>query len=265
VLSDYQTEITRFNNPTGSLDAYYVGYKFGEIWGFQTAGFLNQQGATAANSDPESSVTDPSTGAVSQKRIWGNEWKEGDVQYADLNHDGKIDRGQNTVSDPGDRRIIGNSTPRYSYGIRGQASWKNFDLALFFQGIGKRDAAIGGNVFWGFTGEWNVPMAYQRDHWTPEHTGAYYPRLRIDGSGNQQTQTKYLQNAAYLRLKNISLGYLVPKALTDKVGISKLRVFVSGQNVLTRTKLFKAYDPEVLTNTEHTLQKSWAAGIQLTF
>lgn len=265
VLSDYQSEITKFDNPTGNLGSYYVGQKIGEIWGYQTAGFLTEDGAVAANSDPSSPIVDDASGAGSQKKVWGNEWKAGDIQYADLNGDGKIDWGQNTTTDHGDKKIIGNSTPRYSYGIRGGLTWKNIDFNIFFQGIAKRDYALGGNVFWGFTGEWNVPMAYQKDHWTPANTDAYYPRLRIDGSGNTQTQTKYLQNAAFLRCKNVSLGYTVPKQLTNRINFDKVRFYVSGQNIFDFSDMFKAYDPEILSNTQQTLQKSWALGVQIVF
>ncbi|MDD4970108.1 MAG: TonB-dependent receptor [Paludibacter sp.] len=265
VLSDNQSEITKFNNPTGSLGSYYVGQKLGEIWGYQTVGFLSDNGAMAANSDPASPIKDATSGTVSQKKIWGGNWMAGDIQYADLNRDGKIDNGQYTVSNHGDLKVIGNSTPRYNVGFRGALNWKDIDFDFLLQGIGKSDAVIGGSTFWGFTGEWNVPMIYQKDHWTPANTNAYYPRLRIDGSGNQQTQTKYLQNDAYLRLKNISLGYSIPKQFINKFKINKVHLYVSGQNILDYTKMFEAFDPEVLSNQQQTLQKSWVFGVQVAF
>src|SRR5690606_41919277 len=105
-------------------------------------------------------------------------------------NDGKIDFGNNTVSNPGDRRIIGNSTPRYSFGLNVGVNYKSFDFTAFLQGIGKRDAWISNSAFWGFTSEWNVPFIYATDYWTPENTDAYFPRLRFGNGGNSQTRSE---------------------------------------------------------------------------
>lgn len=106
VLSDYQAEITKFNNPQNLLSTHYVGKKWGEIWGLVTEGLFQSAEEVSAHAD--------------QSEIYGGGWYPGDVKYKDLNGDGKINKGKNTLDDPGDQKIIGNSEPRYSYGIKGR-------------------------------------------------------------------------------------------------------------------------------------------------
>lgn len=192
-LSDYQAEITKFNNPQKLLmqdDKYlnYKGRKMGEIWGFVTEGIFQSEEEVKAHAD--------------QSEIYGGTWKPGDVKYKDLDGDKKINKGKNTADDPGDQKVIGNSEPRYAYGIRGGLQWRDIDFDFFFQGIGKRDLILGGNQFWGFGNEWHVPFKHALDSWTEDNRNAYFPRSTYDNvTGNRQTQTRYLQDGSYLRLK----------------------------------------------------------------
>lgn len=213
VLSDYQASITKFSNPTKLLGTHYVGEKLNEIWGYVSNGLFQ---------------SDEDAKAADQSYLSGGSWGAGDVKYEDLNNDGKIDIGKNTLDDSGDRKIIGNSTPRYSYGITAGFDYKGFDFEMFWQGIGKRDYWLGGSQFWGFTDEWCTPLTSSLDYWTEDNRDAYFPRLHHYGvnGGNHQVSTRYLQNAAYLRLKNVVLGYTIPRSITEKVKISRLRVFV---------------------------------------
>ena len=235
VLSDYQASITKFSNPTKLLGTHYVGEKLNEIWGYVSNGLFQ---------------SDEDAKAADQSYLSGGSWGAGDVKYEDLNNDGKIDIGKNTLDDSGDRKIIGNSTPRYSYGITAGFDYKGFDFEMFWQGIGKRDYWLGGSQFWGFTDEWCTPLTSSLDYWTEDNRDAYFPRLHHYGvnGGNHQVSTRYLQNAAYLRLKNVVLGYTIPRSITEKVKISRLRVFVQGENLLTFTPLIDSYDPETLSN-----------------
>ena len=188
-----------------------------------------------------------------------------DVKYKDLNGDGKINKGKNTLDDPGDQKIIGNSEPRYSYGIKGGLQWRDFDFDVFFQGIGKKDVVLGGNQFWGFGNEWHVPFKHALDSWTEDNRNAYFPRSTYDNvTGNRETQTRYLQNAAYLRLKSITLGYSLPKALLAKWKIDHVRFYVSGQNLLTFDHLFDIYDPETVSLSTYPLTKSVSFGLNIT-
>lgn len=257
VLSDYKAKVVRYPNPTGDLGTYYQGLQMGEIWGYQTIGFFKSAEEVAA--------------APSQSRINGNPWTAGDIRYADLNGDGKIDAGTNTLSNPGDRKVIGNNTPRYSYGFTADANWNGFDAMIFIQGVGKRDAAIGGNYFWGIVGdEWQSSLfTTHLDRWTPENPNGYYPKYYMSEQNgkNTQVQSKYLQNAAYMRIKNVQLGYTLKKALLDRINISKVRFYVSIENLATFTKFTKALDPELTLNEGkvYPLQRSYSAGLSVTF
>lgn len=252
VLSDYQASITKFSNPTKLLGTHYVGEKLNEIWGYVSNGLFQ---------------SDEDAKAADQSYLSGGSWGAGDVKYEDLNNDGKIDIGKNTLDDSGDRKIIGNSTPRYSYGITAGFDYKGFDFEMFWQGIGKRDYWLGGSQFWGFTDEWCTPLTSSLDYWTEDNRDAYFPRLHHYGvnGGNHQVSTRYLQNAAYLRLKNVLLGYTIPRSITEKVKISRLRVFVQGENLLTFTPLIDSYDPETLNNMTYPINKKISVGLNLTF
>lgn len=252
VLSDYQASITKFSNPTKLLSTHYVGEKLNEIWGYVSNGLFQ---------------SDEDAKAADQSYLSGGSWGAGDVKYEDLNNDGKIDIGKNTLDDSGDHKIIGNSTPRYSYGITAGFDYKGFDFEMFWQGIGKRDYWLGGSQFWGFTDEWCTPLTSSLDYWTEDNRDAYFPRLHHYGvnGGNHQVSTRYLQNAAYLRLKNVVLGYTIPRSITEKVKISRLRVFVQGENLLTFTPLIDSYDPETLNNMTYPINKKISVGLNLTF
>lgn len=252
VLSDYQASITKFSNPTKLLGTHYVGEKLNEIWGYVSNGLFQ---------------SDEDAKAADQSYLSGGSWGAGDVKYEDLNNDGKIDIGKNTLDDSGDRKIIGNSTPRYSYGITAGFDYKGFDFEMFWLGIGKRDYWLGGSQFWGFTDEWCTPLTSSLDYWTEDNRDAYFPRLHHYGvnGGNHQVSTRYLQNAAYLRLKNVVLGYTIPRSITEKVKISRLRVFVQGENLLTFTPLIDSYDPETLNNMIYPINKKISVGLNLTF
>lgn len=252
VLSDYQASITKFSNPTKLLGTHYVGEKLNEIWGYVSNGLFQ---------------SDEDAKAADQSYLSGGSWGAGDVKYEDLDHDGKIYIGKNTLDDSGDRKIIGNSTPRYSYGITAGFDYKGFDFEMFWQGIGKRDYWLGGSQFWGFTDEWCTPLTSSLDYWTEDNRDAYFPRLHHYGvnGGNHQVSTRYLQNAAYLRLKNVVLGYTIPRSITEKVKISRLRVFVQGENLLTFTPLIDSYDPETLNNMTYPINKKISVGLNLTF
>ena len=253
VLSDYQSTITKFNNPTGLISQYYVGRKLNEIWGYVSNGlFQTEQEANAH---------------ANQSYLYGGKWTAGDVRFEDLDGNNKIDIGDNTLANPGDRKIIGNSTPRFAFGITAGLEYKGIDFEMFWQGIGKRDwfPGNGSAAYWGFTNEWQTPLTTSLDYWTPENTNAFFPRLGWANGGNRNTSTRYLQNASYCRLKNVTLGYTIPRNILDKIGVSRLRVYVTGENLLTFTSLIKAFDPETLNNMTYPINKKIAVGLNLTF
>ncbi len=255
VLSDYTGKILKYNNPSRLIsDMWYDGMTMGEIWGYETVGLFKDQA--------EIDATD-------QSYLNAN-WYVGDVHYKDLNGDGKINIGENTVDNPGDRKIIGNSTPRYSFGINLNAEWNGFDATIFMQGVGKRDMmfAEGANYFWGFTSEWqSAYFTEHTDRWTETNPNGYFPRAYFDNAKNRKAQSRYLQDASYLRIKNLQLGYTIPRTWTERISLQKARFFVNIENLATFSKLMKIVDPEIV-NTEakvYPLKRTWAFGVNVTF
>lgn len=254
VLSDYQSEITAYNgNKAGKISGYYVGRKIGEIWGLTADGLFQSQ--------------EEIDNYLSQTGLQNTTFRPGDVKYVDISGDGVLAWGQETIYDKEhtDKSIIGNETPRYQFGWTVGAEYKNFDLEMFFQGIGKRDLAVGEAQFWGFTNQWDVPYESALDYWTPENTDAYFPAPDWNKWINRETSTRYLQKGSYMRLKNITLGYNVPQSMLSKIGISRLRLYVTGENVFTVTKLNDSFDPETVNNLAYPLTKKWSIGLNLTF
>lgn len=216
VLSDNKRKVTRYPNENGIYSQWYAGKMSGELWGYETIGIAKTQ------EEMDKHLASLPNGG----QTIGSQWAAGDIMYKDLNNDGKIDAGSSTLGDPGDKKIIGNSTPRYRFGLTLDGSWKGFDLSLFFQGVAKRDYLLAGPYFWGAkNGQWHsVGFDYHWDFFRPEgdplgaNVDSYYPRPLFDQGGkNQQDQTRYLQNAAYLRLKNLQLGYTFPKAWSTRL------------------------------------------------
>ena len=248
ILSDSQTEITRYPNETGDISGNrnYVGKKMGTIWGYETIDIARTQ------EEMDNHLASMPNGA--QDGI-GNKWGAGDIMYKDLNGDGKIDNGAQTLDNHGDLKIIGNSTARYQFGLDLTADWKGLDIRAFFQGVMKRDFFQQSEYFWGVRPDkWNsAGLVEHIDYFRAEesnHLGvnldAYYPRPLFNTDKNQQVQTKYLQDASYIRLKNLQVGYTLPFALLQKIGASKVRVFVSGENLWTGTKMASMFDPETV-------------------
>lgn len=181
----------------------------------------------------------PSTKVYTPKfpYLAGDKLAPGDVMYKDLNGDGKI-----TLND--DRQIIGNPFPRYTYGFRGDLGWKGLDFNFFIQGVGKADGYIEGSGRHAYINESTNPQEFHLDRWTPDNTDGSYPRLTYQLSHNQRLSTKWLENASYLRLKNIQIGYTLPDRYTQKYRISRFRVFASADNLFTKSDFFASYDPE---------------------
>lgn len=252
-LSDTQAEITKFDNPTKSLSSsYYEGQILGDIWGYESALFQSQAEIDAA---PDQSQLD---GGI--KKV------PGDIKFINLNGDNVVDNGENTVDNPGDMKIIGNNKARFRYGFNVSADWKGFDLGIFFQGVGKRDLMLPATFKWQYGSQWQVPVATAQDYWREDNTSAYYPVARFNGGkALGQNQTRYLLNAAYLRLKSLSVGYTLPQALTQQWGIQKCRIYFSGENLLTFKHTPEGFDPELDNPYKYPQQKSLSVGINVTF
>jgi len=278
-LGDNTAVITKFNNPEKRLNDYYAGMRIGEIWGYTTEGLFTSAEDITKHADQRLFLS-----TLSGKTF------PGDIKLFDLNGDGVINTGTSRAGDAGDRSIIGNSAPRYNYGINLGGEWNNIFLSAFFQGIGKQDwfPSTEAGVFWGqYNRPYNkLPRWHLDNHWTPENPDAYLPRYvsrLANRTGGTLTvaQTRYLQNIAYIRLKNIQVGYSMPANLISNIRATNARVYISAENIWTYTPLYKYtkdIDPEntgpsdqVFTDTNagdaynYPMMKGVTFGLSITF
>ena len=231
-LSDYISTIDRYNNKDSKLSDYYAGQRVGEIWGYVTEGLFQSQEEIDNHADQ--TLIQSSSQRVTYP---------GDVKIKDLNGDGVIDYGQNTVDDHGDKTIIGNSLPRFAYSVNLSANWNNFFFSAFFQGVGRQHWYPSNEcIFWGqYNRPYNnLPEWHLDNYWTEDNRDAYLPRYAGYNSSIKSTpQTRYLQNAAYIRLKNLQLGYNLPQTVTSKLRMQNARVYISAENLWCWSPLYK--------------------------
>ena len=254
-LSDYYSIIDKYNNEQKNLDNnanqslagnYYEGMRIGELWGFVSNGLWQDQAAIdaaeAAAKEAGQKYFNPLIRATKDYKT-----RLGDTKYEDLNGNHYIDRGKNQVGDSGDRKIIGNEEPRFMYSLNLGFDWNNIWFTAFFQGVGKQDwyPSNEASMIWG---QYNRPYGYLPkwhigNYWTEDNRDAYLPRYSGYNDtfykGTWAANTRYLQNVAYIRLKNIQLGYNLPKSLTRKVGIEQIGIYFSGENLWTWSPLYK--------------------------
>lgn len=270
-LSDYQAEITKYDNPNGSLASgmYYEGQKIGEIWGYVTDGYIKD--------DFEAERMNYIQKFISSK------WYPGDIRYKDINEDGVIDNGTVTLDNPGDMTVIGNSTPRYRYNAQLGITWHGFSIRALFEGVGKRDLWTGSDMFWGFSRgiyNSNVTQYHIDNTWTYENPEAYFPRLNANGNKrSKQVQTKYLQDASYIRLKDLTVSYELPSKWATKVKAERINVYLSGLNVWEKTNLLPFMTPDIVdqitedgkslqsenAGKEYAFMRSYSLGVNITF
>lgn len=200
------------------------GVALGSYYGYKTDGLFQSYEEIANSALPIGATVEP-----------------GDVKYVDSNNDGIINDK--------DRQVLGNAFPRYTFGLNYDLSWKGFDLGVLIQGVGKRDMFLRGELVEPFHANYSyVIYTHQLDFWTPVNPNAEWPRLTAPGSSSNannyhKNSDIYLFNASYIRLKNIQLGYTLPRQITSKLGIQKLRLSVNAQNLLTLSNV-SFIDPE---------------------
>lgn len=253
VLSDYKETVTEYAD-NKSIYSNRPGRVIGDIWGYQTDRlFTENDFVKDANGDfvLENGKYIMKDGIPSQS-LYESGWffyGPGDVKYKDTNGDGEITYGKNTVDDHGDLTVIGNSTPRYQYGVRLGMDFKGVDFSMFVQGVGKRDLWANGPIMIPGYRPGEAWFQHQLDYWSPENPNAFYPRPTDAGQSNSARnflpQTRYMLNMAYTRLKNLTLGYSLPNSLISKVNMEKVRIYVSGENLFEIDKLDLPLDPEV--------------------
>jgi len=251
-LADSRSFVTRYNNPTKSLNDYYEGQELGEIWGYEFGGIFSSQ-------EQIENFYGPDTPYVNDIMQLNNGYltKPGDVIIKDKNRNGIIDKGSNTVDDPGDMVRIGNKTPRYRYSFSLNLEWNGVYALAMFQGIGKQDwYPSGESIIWGqYHRPYGNALAWTVNNaWTPENPDAYLPKYtgyyRIFFSGANRVD-RYVMNAAFLRLQNLQVGYNLPQKWVKKIGLSGLSVYFSGENLFTWSPLYKlTTDVDVVTSTQ---------------
>lgn len=237
ILSDYSSVITKYNNADKVLTDYYEGMKVGEIWGYLTDGLFKSQ-EEIANSAYQGNIPNTNT----RKNY------PGDLKFKDLDGDKVIYHGLNRVGNSGDKTIIGNSEPRYIYGVNLGADWNGFFVSAFFQGVMKQDwYPSPESRFWGqYNRPYNTyPMWHQDNMYREElqNYDAYLPRLvgyiaqsnRALGVEND----RYLQNAAYIRLRNLQVGYSLPERWISKINAQKVTLYFFGENLWTWSPMYK--------------------------
>lgn len=278
---DHMSEILKYNNESGNIGTRYKGQKLNEIWGYESDGFYSRDDFDLTEVTSSSGPWTLKEGVTS---IQGVNPQPGDEKFKDLNGDGTINTGTNTLSDPGDRKIIGNSTSRFQYGANLSVGWKGLDLSAMLQGVGKRDVLLGGASLFPFGGATDgmfFPIYYnQTDYWrarsydrasedfmVPVNPDAKLFRVyggMGNAASNTRTSTKYLQSGAYMRIKNVTLSYTFPRALLAPIYVNNLRVYVSCENLATFTSLPKGYDPESLA-WSYPFYRTVSVGASITF
>ena len=294
-LADYKTVIKEWNNDSMLLNSNYSGKRYGDIWGFETDRYF--EASDFVGKDEKGNYI-PAEGVASQVKLQTGKfiYGPGDIKFVDQKGDNEINGGKGTVDDHGDLVVIGNTEPRYQYSLRIGGDWKGFDLDLYFQGVGKRSMWTQSAFVMPFMRGADALYKSQTSYITNEDAekgiidqNATYPRLTQggaakgtvsvleNGSTNFYPQSKYLVNMAYLRLKNITIGYTLPAQLTQKVKISKVRVYGSIYNafdIIDHTKKY-GIDPEMNKGEGKLADGTWgrtdpmlrtySCGIQITF
>ncbi|WP_439183334.1 SusC/RagA family TonB-linked outer membrane protein [Carboxylicivirga taeanensis] len=266
-VSDYQSEVTKYDSPDGNIEEFFEGKKMGDIWGYQVEGI--------AKSDLEMEEWLAHTSQTSL----GDKWGAGDFMYKDIDNSGSVNVGGNSVHDPGDLTVIGNATPRYLYGLRLGGKYKFIDFSVFFQGVGKRDVFFkDSSTFFGFSAPWqrtlfNDHLDYFRPAGHPlgANLDPYYARLRTTGN-NRHVNDYYMQDASYIRLKNVQVGFNLPKTNFMSKYIQKGRIYFSAENLWTYTNLM-ILDPEAIGNgadeygsgKTYPMYATFAVGLSVTF
>ena len=297
-VSNNKGVITKFDNPNGLMSTFWEGQRIGEIWGYHIDGQFQ--------SDEEAAAFQQQYGKDNLVRVYrgilqygsNSDWnylKGGDLKYVDVNGDGQIDNGKNTLEDHGDLVPIGNAMPQFPFGFNFNIDWKNFDLMLIGQGVAKQDWYPNGPLYWATFHRPYVSFI-RKDLldkvWDPEHPNdpnRIFPQRQraynalSSGRMSYNTNDHFLTNIGYLRVKNLTLGYTLPQKLTQKVNIKRFRIFLSGENIFTWSfgGLTKYLDPEEVgshvsysnpngvsersaTDTQlYPMGKTYSAGVQI--
>ena len=257
-LSDVKNKVLDLNGLERNHDVLLTdrkGYPINSLWGLQADGLFPSFESARAHS------------VIQYGNLQGGDVKYIDQPTVDSNGDGIPDKGDGLINSD-DFIVIGNTIPRYTYGLDLSAQYKGFDLGLFFQGVGKRDGYLNGDLAWAFNNAGNVQQWQKDGMWREGQTNAKYPRLFISSPNNTQVSSYWLQNASYLRLKNLQFGYTIPQKVLNGTFIQSARFYVSCHNVFTIKHMIEGYDPEQRDDNARDLLpmvKTYSLGFNLNF
>ncbi|SFF27597.1 TonB-dependent receptor [Sunxiuqinia elliptica] len=244
-ISDVKNKVTDLKgvNKTG-LTVYHEGYPMHSIYGLEADGFISEE-----DFDEEGNYL----GATQYGTI-----APGDIKYIDQNND--------SIINASDYKIIGETIPRFTFGLTFNSQYKNFDLGLFFQGVGKADGLIRGQGIMPFV-EGGTVQEQHKDHWTPENRDATFPRLAFNETNNEQVSSFWMKDASYIRLKNLQIGYSFPSRIINRIKAEKLRIYLSGQNLFTIDNFWNGYDVEapVGNGGYYPQVKTYSIGVDIKF
>jgi TonB-linked SusC/RagA family outer membrane protein len=259
-VDDSQNKLVKYTGASvvseGTV-AILEGYSLNTIWGYKTDGYWSSRQEYL-----DYKAANPGFSSFSDNMVTG-----GDVKYlAQGNPDHTIGAGSATPENPGDLVNIGTTNGRYLFGINLSAQWKGFDVSLFFQGVGKRTFLINAETIAPLARSYEMPWTIHRDYWTEDNTDAFFPRIINQNTYNYRPSDKWAQNGAYIRLKNVQLGYTIP---VSKKIVQSLRVYIAGTDVWEHSSVLSVFDPEVGNDTKkdsyYPFFRTWTTGVNLTF
>ena len=265
-ISDVKNKIVDLAGNAPDLSGYQirmVGYPIDAFYGYKAIGLMTPE---------DFKISDTQNNNYSLPKvpvILGNDYQPGDIKYEDISGpDGKPD---GRITPEYDKVVLGSNIPRYTYTVRGDLGWKGIDFSFVIQGVGKCDGYLEGTARHAFQDMAAYPQKVHLERYnvvTNPNPNALYPRLTYNTGFNQNTfSTYWMENASYMRLKNVQIGYTFPEKWMKKARIDNLRVYLSGDNLLTVSDFFYAYDPEtpVSKGGYYPQVKTVVLGLNITF
>ena len=265
-ISDVKNKIVDLAGNAPDLSGYQirmVGYPIDAFYGYKAIGLMTPE---------DFKISDTQNHNYSLPKvpvILGNDYQPGDIKYEDISGpDGKPD---GRITPEYDKVVLGSNIPRYTYTVRGDLGWKGIDFSFVIQGVGKCDGYLEGTARHAFQDMAAYPQKVHLERYnvvTNPDPNALYPRLTYNTGFNQNTfSTYWMENASYMRLKNVQIGYTFPEKWMKKARIDNLRVYLSGDNLLTVSDFFYAYDPEtpVSKGGYYPQVKTVVLGLNITF